>query len=99
MKEVYFGFLIAKLSRYLHLLNARGQLDEQFDAIRLNLCLVCRTVAVNLAAFGATVNNDVSLACVGLGANGFHLPPTGIGSVTGIDIHVQRPKTKRAVVA
>ena len=99
MKEVYFEFLIAKLSRYLFLLNACGQLDEQLDAVGLNLCFVCRTIAVNFTALGATVNNDVTLACVGLGANGLHLSAASIGSVTGVDVYVQGPKTKRAVIA
>jgi hypothetical protein len=60
---------------------------------------VCRAVAVDLTAPGATVNNDVALSCIGLGANGLHLPAAGIGAVTGVDVYVQRPKTKRAVVA
>jgi hypothetical protein len=81
------------------LLNSCGQLNEQFDAIGLNLCFVCRTVAVDFSALGATVNNDVALSCIGLGANGLHLPTASVGSVSGVDVNVQRPKTKRAVVA
>ena len=80
-------------------MNSCCQLDEQLDAVGLNLCFVCRAVAVDLTALGAAVNNDVSLACVGLGANRLHLSAARIGSVARVDVYVQRPEAKRAVVA
>ena len=56
-------------------------------------------VAVDLAAFGATVDDDVSLFGVWLDANGLHSAAAGVGAVAGIDVHVKRPEAERAVVA
>ena len=60
---------------------------------------MCCAVAMDLAAFGAAMNDDVSFAGIRLGTDRLHLPAAGVCSVTGIDVYVQRPETKRAVIA
>ena len=56
-------------------------------------------VAMDLAAFGALMNDDKSLFGVGLGTDRFHLPLTLTGAVSRIDVYVERPKAKGTVVA
>ena len=57
------------------------------------------TVAMQFSAFGTAVNDDVSLFWVGFYADGLHLTPAGVGTIPGIDVYVEGPQTKRAVVA
>ena len=78
---------------------ARREPDQQLDAVGLYLRLVRGAVAVKLAAFGATVNDHVPLFGVGLYAHGLHLTAALVCAVARIDINVQRPQTKRAMVA
>ena len=94
-----FKFLIAKLSRIAPLLNSCGQFDEQLDAIGLNLCFVCRAVAVDLAAAGAAVDDDKSFFGIGFCADRLHFPLAFAGAVAGIDVHVKRPEAEGAVIA
>ena len=47
----------------------------------------------------ATVDYHIALFRVGLGADGFHLTAAGIGSVAGVNVHVERPEAKGAMVA
>jgi hypothetical protein len=76
-----------------------GQLDQEIDVIRLNLCLVCRLVSADLTAFITAVNDNISLFGVGLHLDRAQNTAAGIGTVTGIDIHVQGAKTARTVIA
>ena len=56
-------------------------------------------VSYGLAAFFASVYDNVPAPRVGLGADRHEKSAAWIGSVAGVDIHVQRMKTKWAVVS
>ena len=56
-------------------------------------------VAVKLSALGASVNDDESLFGIGLCADRLHLPLAFAGAVSGIDVYVERPEAKGAVIA
>ena len=81
------------------LLLSCGETDDQAQVIGLLLCLVCRAVAVDFSAFGATVVDDVSLFGIGLGADRLHCALAGVGTVAGKHVHVKRPQAEGAVVA
>ena len=52
----------------------------------------------DLAAFGAAVDDDVTLAGVGLGADGLQQAAAFIGAVAGVDVHVDGPQAEWAMV-
>ena len=56
-------------------------------------------VAVELTALGTAMDNDISLARIGFHANRLHFATAFASSVTRVDIDMERPKTKRAMVA
>ena len=77
----------------------RRQPNQKTHAVGLGFCLVGGAVAVKLAAFGTAVNDHVSLSRVGLHADRLHRSAALVGAIPGIDVHVQGPQAKRAVVA
>ena len=78
---------------------ACGQSDQQRAVVALGACVERGTVATDLAALGAPVNDDKLVLGIGLGADRLHLSATGVGAVTGKVIHVQGPQAERAMVA
>ena len=78
---------------------SRRQSDQELDAVGLRFCLVRGAVAVDLPAFGTAVNDHVAFARVGLYADRLHWRAALVGAVSGVDIHVQGPQAKRAMVA
>ena len=76
-----------------------GEADQQAEIVGLNLCLVCRAVAAKLTAFGALMHDDKAFSGVGLYAHGAHLSTAFRSAVARIDIQMQRPQTKRTVIA
>ena len=76
----------------------RGQADEEAAVIGLIARVERGAVSANFTAFGATVNDDEIMSRIGLGANGLHLSATGIGTVTGIDIHMKGPQAEGAMI-
>jgi hypothetical protein len=72
---------------------------EQFHTVGLILCLMRGAVAVELTAFGASVNNNVALSRVGLNADRFHFPLAFAGAISGVDVYVKRPQAKGTVIA
>ena len=78
---------------------ARRETDQERAVVGLNLGFVRGTVSVDLPAFGATVNDHKALLGIGLGADRLHWSAAFICAISRIDIHMQRPKAKRAMVA
>ena len=76
-----------------------GEADEQPNAVRLGFCFVGGSVAVDFSAFGALVQNHVTLFGIGFYSDGLHLPAAGVGTVSRIDVHVERPEAEGAMVA
>lgn len=81
------------------LLQTCGQLNDQRGIVRLDLSLVRRFISYDCAAFITLMDNNVSLLRIGLGLDWTKYSSTVVGSVTGINIHVQRAKTEGTVVA
>ena len=78
---------------------SRRQANEQFHAVGLILRLVRGAVAVQFAAFGTAMNDDISLACIGFDTDRLHFTATFAGSIAWVDIYVKRPQAKGTVVA
>ena len=78
---------------------ACGQADEKLNIVGLVFCLVRGAVALNFAATGAFVYDDVALFCVRLDLYRLHKSVALAGTVSGIFVDVQRPKAEGAVVA
>ena len=76
----------------------RGQRNDQTQIIGLHLRIVCGTVAANLPAFIAFLQDDIPFFRVGLCRNRTQNAAAGIGTVTGIDIHMERAQTLRTVI-
>ena len=78
-----------------------GQTDEEGAVIGLNFGVVSGAVTAELAAFGTAMDDDIAVAVldVGLGADRLQFTAAGVGTVTGVDVNVERPEAKRAVVA
>ena len=76
-----------------------GQSDQKSDVIRLYFCFMCRAVAPDLSAFFAAVYNHISFFGVRFCFDRAHNAAAGIGSVTGVDIHVKGTQTSRTMVA
>ena len=67
----------------------------------MNFGVVSGAVTAELTAFGTAMDDDIAVAVldVGLGADGLQFTAAGVGTVTGVDVNVERPEAKRAVVA
>jgi hypothetical protein len=78
---------------------AARKLDDIVYIVGLNLCLVRRLVSVYLAAFGAFMQNDVSLFWVCDSFYGAHDRAAFACSVAGIYVHVQGAEAFRAMVS
>ena len=78
---------------------ASRKLDNEVDVVGLHVCLVCRLVPHDLSASVALVDNDISALRIRQGGYGAQGAAAVVCSVTGIYIHVQRAKAKRAVIA
>ena len=83
--------MLYSLLRYFGVLKAcaRSKSYEQVAVIGLHLCLVCRAVAADLAAFRTAMHDHEALFGVDLGANGLHFAATLGGSVSGIHVKVK----------
>ncbi len=75
------------------------QADEQLFAVGLILCLVRGAVTAQFSAHGASVDDHKSSACIGLYADRFHLPAALVGAIPRVDVHMQRPQAKGAMIA
>ena len=75
------------------------KLDKVHYVVGLNLRLVRRLVAVNLAAFRAFVQDDVPLFRVCNNLYGVHDAVAFAGSVARVNIYVERAEALGAVVA
>ena len=75
------------------------QTDKKVAVVGLDFRVEGGAVAADLAALGASMDNDETATGIGLGADRFHRAAAGIGTVAGVDVHVERPKAKRAMVA
>ena len=62
-------------------------------------CLVSGAVSMDLAAFLALVQDHVAFFGVRLNADRLHLTLAGVGAVSGIDIHVERPEAEGTMVS
>ena len=78
---------------------SRGELYQQVQVIRLNLCLVCRAVSFYRAAFFAFVNDDISLFRVGFHPYRAHDTAAWISSVSRVYIDMERAEASRAMIA
>ena len=76
-----------------------SQADDQIGIVWLHLCFVRRFVARDLAAAVTAVHEDVAALGVGDGADGAKNTATGILTVSGVNVYVQRAKAKGAVIA
>ena len=67
----------------------------------MDLGVVSGAVTAELTAFGTTVDDDIAVAVfdVGLGADRLQFTAAGVGAISRVDVHVERPETKRAMVA
>ena len=99
VKNTAQGFPSLKYQTSSNTSFARRQTDQKADAVRLLLRLVRGTVAADLAALGAAVNDDVSLSRIRLDTNRLKLSTALVGSVSRVHVNVERPQTKRTVVA
>ena len=77
----------------------RRQLDDEHEVVGLHLGLVGGAATADLPALGAFGDDDVALLGIGLGGDGLQIPSAGVGSVTGIDVHVPRPKAEGTMIA
>ena len=78
---------------------SRSQRDDQIKIVGLYFRLVGGTATGCAAAFFTAVNNDVAALGIGLCTHGTQGSPTVVRSVAGVYVHMQRVKTKGAVVA
>ena len=69
--------------------DACGQTDQQGAVVGLCASVQGRAVSSDLTAFFTAVNDDESLSGVRLGADGHHASAARVGTVTGVDIHVE----------
>ena len=77
----------------------RGQRNDLSEIVGLNFHIVRRLISADLAAFFTAVNDDVAFFGIGLHLDRAQNAAAGVGAVAGVDIHVQRAKTARTVVA
>lgn len=75
------------------------QLDDVIYVVRLNFRFMRGFVAVNFAAFGAFMENDVTLFRVGERFYWVHDAAAFTGSVAGVYVNVKRAKAFGAMVA
>ena len=86
-------------AQYNALYCACGELDYKIGVIRLDLCLVGRLVAHDLAALVTAVDDDVAALRVGQGAYRAEYTATLVRSVAGVYINVHGAKAKWAMIA
>ena len=77
----------------------RRKLYEKLEIVGLRGCLVRGAVAVYLTALLTFMQNYIALFCVDYDLYGLHLSVTLTSSVAGIYIKMERPQTKRAMIA
>ena len=77
---------------------ARGQTNKQIIVVGL-VAFHSRLVADGLTAFVASVDDDKSLFGVGQGLYGTKDALTLVGSVAGIDVHVERAEAEGTVIS
>ena len=75
------------------------ELDDQHQVVGLHLGLVGGAASTDLPALLAFGDDDIALLGIGLGRDGLQVTATGIGTVTGIDVHVPRPKAEGTMIA
>ena len=95
-----YGF-VSEIQRTLKsegLVQTCGELDDKAGIVGLDFRLVRRLVPDYRATFVALMDYYVALFRVGLGFYGAKDSATGVGSVAGVNIYVQRAQTKRAVI-
>lgn len=60
---------------------------------------MCGTVAMDLSAFGASMQDHESFFRIRLRADGFHHSAACVCAIARMDVHMQGPKTERTVVS
>ena len=75
-----------------------GKGDQLVDIVRLILCLVGSLVALDLAALGTAVDDDITLLGVGNAADRLHGGTALVGTVAGVNVYVQGPQANGAVI-
>ena len=75
------------------------KLDYKVHIIGLDFCLVGGAITYHLTAFLAFVDKHEAVLGIGLGTYGAKYATTGVGSVTGIYIHMKRAEAERAMVS
>ena len=78
---------------------SRRQRNEKPHIVRLILGLVRRTVAADLSAFRALVKYNIPSPWIRLYSDRLHLSSAGIRTVPRKNVHMERPKTVRTVIA
>ena len=77
----------------------RGKFYNKIKIVGLHLCLVRCLVAYGLAATLTAVQDDISALGIRHGGHGLQGAAARVGAISGIDIHVQAPQAKWAMVA
>lgn len=78
---------------------SRGERDDQIEIVGLYLCLVRGAATRGAAAFFTAMQDDVTTLGIGLGTDGAQGTAAFVGSVSRVDIHVERIEAKGAMVA
>ena len=77
---------------------ASRQFNDQADIVRLYVSLVSRFATAKLAASLTSGYDDISFLQIRLGGYRLQFATARVGSVSGIDIHMERPKAKGAMI-
>ena len=75
------------------------ELDDKRCVIRLNFRLVRCLISHNSAASIASMNDNVALLRIRLCADRAENTAAIVGSVTGVDIHVERAEAEWAMIS
>ena len=75
-----------------------GECDDLIHVVGLEPCIVCSTVALDLAASATSVDQNVSLLRIGNGFDGIENAEAGILPVAREIVNMDRAQAKRAVV-
>ena len=78
---------------------SRRQADDQVGIVGLYLGFVCRFIARNLTATVAAMHENIAALGIGDGADGAENTATGVLSISGVNINVERAKAEGAMIA
>ncbi len=78
---------------------ACGEFDDKIDVIGLDLGIRSGTIASDLAAFVAFVDDHISFFGIGFHSNGAQDPAAGIGTVPWVDVNMKGAEATGTVIA